>query len=87
MENLLKVAVLGSVQAEWLATGRGKMSLPHQLIADDQITTLQLAEFALSNDEQRMLRAMRCLDGKAVSAVLVLAESLGARRRTRTSLM
>lgn len=83
MENLIKVATLGSMQVEWLASGRGKMALPNQGLADDQITSLQLAEFALSDDEQRMLRALRNLDRKSLSAIVVLAESLAVTRRSK----
>lgn len=83
MENMIKIAILGCVQVEWLASGRGNMAMPKQLLADDQITALQLAEFAISDDEQRMLRAMRALDRRAVQAVVALAECLGSGRRSR----
>lgn len=83
MENLIKVAMLGSMQVEWLASGRGKMALPNQGLADDQITSLQLAEFALSDDEQRLLRAVRNLDRKTLSAIVVLTESLSIARRSK----
>ncbi len=76
MENLLKIAVAGSVKAEWLATGRGAMVMPSAGKPADQITDLQLSEFALTDYEQRVLRAFRNLEHRSVSAIVILAESL-----------
>jgi len=88
MENLLKIAVAGSVKVEWLATGRGPMSLPGINESGDQLTDLQLSEFALNDDEQRILRAFRSLERRSVAAMVVLAESLalsGRKRRSETT--
>ena len=76
MENLIKIAVVGCMQLEWLATGRGKMAMPDGNFSADQLTDLQLSEFALNDHEQRILRAFRALDRRSVHAVTVLAESL-----------
>jgi transcriptional regulator with XRE-family HTH domain len=87
MENLIKLAVIAGMHLEWLATGRGKMSLPDAGASGDQLTDLQLSEFALNEHEQRILRAFRALDRRSVHAITVLAESLvpsAAGKRGRT---
>lgn len=81
MENLLKIAIAGSVMVEWLATGRGPMSMPGVNRSGDQLTDLQLSEFALNDDEQRVLRAFRSLERRSVGAIVVLAESLALNGR------
>src|SRR5687767_2404591 len=62
LENQVKIATIASMRLEWLATGRGKMSMDEKDDSGDHITDLQLSEFALCDDEQRILRAFRALD-------------------------
>lgn len=76
MENQIKIATIASMRLEWLATGRGKMAMSEAEHSDDPLTDLQLSEFALSDDEQRILRAFRSMDRRSVKAVVALAESL-----------
>jgi hypothetical protein len=76
MENQVKIAKVASLNLEWLATGRGKMSVESADHSGDQLTDLQLSEFALNDEEQRVLRAFRMLDRRSVKAIVGLAESL-----------
>lgn len=84
-ENLIKIAMAGSMQFEWLSTGRGKMSIPSDHQYADELTALQLSEFALTDEEQRILRAFRRLDRRSITAILVLAESLAPAKGARSA--
>jgi len=81
MEHQIKIAVIAGMRVEWLATGRGKMAMADSAYTGDQITDLQLSEFALNDDEQRILRAFRALDRRSIKAVVTLAEALIVVRR------
>jgi transcriptional regulator with XRE-family HTH domain len=59
-ENLSRIAVITSVQFEWLATGRGRM-LP---IGEDEseVSALMLRVHAHDEVEERILKALRKLE-------------------------
>jgi len=85
IENQIKIAMIASMRLEWLATGRGKMVMTESAHSGDQLTDLQLSEFALTDDEQRILRAFRALDRRSVKAVVNLAESLIVVRKSKSA--
>ena len=57
-----KLAVATRVQFEWLATGRGKMSIAVEGQGDDASSALVLNYYAHDEVEERMLIALRKLD-------------------------
>lgn len=78
--NLSKLAVATSVQYEWLATGRGRMSLKSSLDGEEDVEALLLQFYAHDEMEERMLVAMRKLDYWQSMAIAEMVESLARGR-------
>lgn len=66
---------------EWLATGRGQRELRFDSDEGAQ-AAVQLHVFAQDDDEERVLRTFRRLDGTDREIVLTLADSLSAKAIT-----
>jgi transcriptional regulator with XRE-family HTH domain len=78
--NLSKLAVATSVQYEWLATGRGRMSLKVSQDGEEDVEALLLQFYAHDEMEERMLVAMRKLDYWQSMAIAEMVESLARGR-------
>jgi transcriptional regulator with XRE-family HTH domain len=87
-ENLSRIAVITSVQFEWLATGRGRMLPEGQ--DESEVSALMLRIHAHDEVEERILTALRKLEywQSVVIADMVEAFSRGRNNgfgRTRAS--
>jgi transcriptional regulator with XRE-family HTH domain len=78
--NLSKLAVATSVQYEWLATGRGRMSLRVSQDGEEDVEALLLQFYAHDEMEERMLVAMRKLEYWQSMAIAEMVESLARGR-------
>ncbi|HVI26314.1 MAG TPA: helix-turn-helix domain-containing protein [Xanthomonadaceae bacterium] len=76
-ENLARLAEVLGVSYEWLATGRGEMSLEAWR---DDVPALD-ADLAEGPHERRLLKAWRGLPAKARVLMLELVEAFPARAR------
>lgn len=72
--NLAILADLCKVHYEWLATGRGPMSLGEE----QQEPPAHMHEFAQSEDEMRLLTGFRQLTARKRNAVMILVEQIKA---------
>lgn len=81
MRNLRKVAELSAVHFEWLATGRGAMSLSK----DATLEEVPAAHMLLIEDgmEMRMIAAMRAAPLSSRLSLVEIAEQLAASRQGR----
>lgn len=84
--NLRKIAKVTGVGFEWLATGRGRMTLSSKEALDGMPAAL--AELIDDDAEIRLVRAFREAPAKARAALLELAEQIavlrtGKRRNTK----
>lgn len=82
MAHLREVALVSGLQFEWLATGRGDMSLSR----DAQLDSIATAEALLVEDplEFRLVNAFRDAPLRARLSLLELMESLAAQRTGRS---
>lgn len=71
-ENLAKIAVVTQVNFDWLATGRGKSSMPGQ--GPDDTPALELRYFARNDSEERILLGFRGLPERKLVALLDLLD-------------
>lgn len=80
--HLREVALATGVQFEWLATGRGKMSLSSQVAMD----SVAAADALLVDDplELRLMTAFRDAPTLARAPLVELAEQLAGQRTGRT---
>lgn len=78
LRNLRLLAELAAVQFEWLATGRGSMTLSR----DEELEGIATAHAVLIEDpvEMRMVVAMRAATIHARMALVEMAEQLAASR-------
>lgn len=86
VSNLRKIAKVTGVGFEWLATGRGRMTLSSEEALDGMPAAL--AELIDDDAEIRLVRAFREAPAKARAALLELAEQIavlrtGKRRNTK----
>lgn len=81
LNNLRKIAKLTSVQFEWLATGRGPMSVSRDMVLDD----VAAADALLVEDpiEMRLIEAIRAVPVASRLSLIELAEQLASGRRAR----
>ena len=79
--NLGRVALITEVNFEWLATGRGVMTLSEQVRMD----SIPAAHGLLVEDPQevRLLESIRAMSTTARIALTEIAEQLAARRGRR----
>ena len=82
LANLREVATITRVHFEWLATGRGEMSLSRDVLLDSVATT----EALLVDDtlEMRLVKAFRDAPARARIAVVEVVEQLATQRSGRT---
>jgi len=80
MENLARIAICTSVNFEWLATGRGRMSFESDIVGGEESPALLLEYSAQSETEVRGLTAMRRIDFRALLAVIEMMEALAEAR-------
>lgn len=82
LANLREVATITRVHFEWLATGRGAMTLSRDEVLDSVATT----EALLVDDalEMRLLNAFRDAPARARIAVVEVVEQLATQRGGRT---
>ncbi|MBA2237897.1 MAG: helix-turn-helix domain-containing protein [Lysobacter sp.] len=80
--HLREAAMATGVQFEWLATGRGRMTLSNEAAMDSVAT----AEALLVEDplELRLVRAFRDASPRAQVPMVEIAEQLAAQRTGRT---
>ncbi len=80
--NLREVATITRVHFEWLATGRGEMTLSRDVVLDSVATT----EALLVDDilEMRLMKAFRDAPARARIAVVEVVEQLATQRTGRT---
>lgn len=76
--HLRQVALVTSVQFEWLATGRGRMTLD----PDTQMDSVSAADAMLVEDllEMRLLHAFRDAPARARIALVEIVEHMASRR-------
>ena len=76
--HMRQIALVTSVQFEWLATGRGRMTLE----PDTQMDSIAAADAILVEDllEMRLLHAFRDASARARIAVVEIVEQLAVRR-------
>ena len=81
VNNLCKIAQITGVQFEWLATGRGSMSLSR----DAELDSVTTATALLIEDhfEMRLIRAVRSVSLESRMSLLELAEQLATLRLGR----
>lgn len=79
VENLATISRITEVAFEWLATGRGPMTLAHDPL-DDIPPVMGLAD---TEEECRMLQHFRLLDRREQALVIEMATALasGSRRQ------
>jgi transcriptional regulator with XRE-family HTH domain len=75
-ENLAKIAVATKVNFDWLATGRGKSSLPAE--GHGETPALELTYFARNDAEERILLGFRRMSERKQEALLDLLDSSNA---------
>ncbi len=82
LANLREVATITRVHFEWLATGRGAMTLSRDEVLDSVATT----EALLVDDvlEMRLVNAFRDAPARARIAVVEVVEQLATQRGGRT---
>jgi transcriptional regulator with XRE-family HTH domain len=80
--NLRKLAELTVVHFEWLATGRGSMSMSKDAALED----IPAAHMMLIEDsvEMRMVTAIRAVSAESRLSLVEIAEQLAAARLGRT---
>ena len=76
-ENLARIAVATSIQFEWLATGRGRMTAKN---VEENVQALHLNVYAHDEIEERMLLALRRLEYQHTIAITEMVESLAKGR-------
>lgn len=79
-ENLARIAVSTSVQYEWLATSRGRMTAKN---VDEDVQALHLNVYAHDEIEERMLLALRKLEYRHCIAITEMVESLTSGKSIR----
>ena len=81
VDHLRELALVTAVQFEWLATGRGKMTLS----ADTALDSVAAAEGQLIDDplEMRLIAAFREAPVRARAPMVEIAEQLAASRTGR----
>jgi transcriptional regulator with XRE-family HTH domain len=81
VRNLRSVAMATGVNFEWLATGRGAMTLSEQ----DRLDSIPAAQALLADDplEMRLLRAFRDTTPQARVSLVEVVEQLAAQRMGR----
>lgn len=79
MANLCAVAVANNVRLEWLATGRGPMTLTE----DERLDAIVAVDGLMLDDpdEVSLIRIFRRLPNKAQILIMELAELAGSRSR------
>lgn len=82
LANLREVAIITRVHFEWLATGRGAMTLSRDEVLDSVATT----EALLVEDilETRLVNAFRDAPARARISVVEVVEQLATQRHGRT---
>ena len=76
--NLCKIAVTTSIPFEWLATGRGRMTVKSE--GDDDAQALLLQFYAHDEVEERILVALRKLEYWQTVAIAEMVESFALGR-------
>ena len=81
MTNLRRVATVTGVQFEWIATGRGRMSLS----ADEALDGVSAVDAAMVDEplELRMLAAFRSLPARSQAPLVELMEQMAELRTGR----
>jgi len=81
VRNLCKIAEVTAVQFEWLATGRGSMTLSR----DVELESISTALAVLVEDELeiRMIHAVRAVSLESKLLLVEIAEQLAAHRHGR----
>lgn len=81
MSNLRRVATVTGVQFEWIATGRGRMSLS----ADEALDGVSAVDAAMVDEplELRMLAAFRSLPPRSQAPLVELMEQMAELRTGR----
>ncbi len=75
--NLSKIAVATSIHFEWLATGRGRMTVKCDGGEGAEAPALLLKFYAHDEIEERALFALRKLDRGTSVAIVEMAERIG----------
>jgi transcriptional regulator with XRE-family HTH domain len=83
VENLARVAAVGSVSFEWLATGRGRMKYVSDLIPGDETPAVLIDYAAQSETEARALVALRHLDTSSALAIVEMLVALAKTQRLK----
>lgn len=78
--NLCKIAVATSIQFEWLATGRGRMTVNPTGDSDDNVQALLLQFYAHDEVEERVLIGLRKIEYWQTVAIAELVESFALGR-------
>jgi transcriptional regulator with XRE-family HTH domain len=81
VKNLSKIATITGVQFEWLATGRGTMTLSHNVELDTVATALAI--LVEDGMELRLIQAVRNISLDSRLSLVELAEQLAALRSGR----
>lgn len=81
VDHLRQLALVAGVQFEWLATGRGKMTLS----ADTTLDSVAAAQGQLIDDplEMRLIAAFRAAPARARAPLVEVAEQLAMSRTGR----
>lgn len=74
--NLSKIAVATSIQFEWLATGRGRMTVKRDGEDGEETPALLLKFYARDEIEERALFALRKLEHRLSIAIVEMAERM-----------
>ena len=78
--NLCKIALATSIQFEWLATGRGRITVKPQGDNDDDTQALLLQFYAHDEVEERVLIGLRKIEYWQTVAIAELVESFALGR-------
>lgn len=83
VENSAKIAITTSVNFEWLATGRGRMTYCSDIIPGEETPALLLEYSAQSETEVRALAAMRKFDFASLIVIVEMLEGLAHARKIK----
>ena len=75
--NMIKLAKISQVAFEWLATGRGPMTLAHDPLLDTPAVDADLID---DPQERRLVQAYRSASGRMRIALLELVEEMAVLR-------
>jgi DNA-binding XRE family transcriptional regulator len=83
VENSARIAITTSVNFEWLATGRGRMTYCSDIISGEETPALLLEYSAQSETEVRALAAMRKFDFASLIVIVEMIEGLAHARKLK----